>query len=258
MQRPEQRGGRLSPEAALLARRLSTALAAPAGLHEAPTPRPHPLGPRPGGDPWAQAAGLAYLVEAARRGDGVEEAVAGIAWWAASATRPGEALRARLAGLRARRVGLMGLLSLAVRHAREGSAESLERLAAALAGELSRPCGRDRGLEMERGRLERGMKRLGLMLGVTLPALFVASLLYNPLLALASLAGAAAVWAAVLRLGSRFREAVVECEWSACTLSREELLDIASGRDLPSAAEMLGVRSLGGVAVGGKSYTGKR
>jgi hypothetical protein len=244
-----QRAEPLRGARGLLAGRIASLLAAAAGLHEAPKPRRHPEGPAAEGDPWLQAARLAYLVEEARRGRRPGEAVAGIAWWAAAVMGEDEVERGYLAPLPppAPVGGFEALVRAAVRHALRGSLETLNQLLSLLQRELSTPCWRDPALARERERLEAAMKRLGLVLGVTLPVLFLAGFIYSPLLALASLVVAAALWAAVLRVGGRFRNLNLELAWRACTLDSGELFNAVAGRDLPSLAELVGVRELRGL-----------
>lgn len=215
------------------------------GLHEQPEPAPQPGAPRPGSDPWTQAAVLAVLVLRARRGEAEwSRVVSGVAWWLSSLLPPGllsEASRKPLRPPAEAPDGFRGLVSACVEYAAKPSVEGLERVAYSVAREVSRPCSRDPRLESERARLESSMRKLGLILGLTLPALFLASLVYNPLLAIASVAVAAAIWGAVRRVGARFRELNIESSWTACTMRPEEVQAAVLGRDMPSLMDLLGV-----------------
>jgi hypothetical protein len=141
--------------------------------------------------------------------------------------------------------GFTGLVAACVDYARRPSIDGLERLASSVARELARPCSRDPRLEAERARLEDAMKKLGLVLGLTLPVLFIASLIYNPLLALGSVAVAAAIWGTVRRIGERFRELNIESSWSACTMRPDDVAAAILGRDMPSLLDLLGVTGKG-------------
>ena len=233
----------------MLARRISTALKRLTGIHEAPEPSPGPWGERlVGSDPWLQAALIAYMVEEARRGSlAVGDVVSTISWWCAATAPPGlvEGLLGEPLELVGRGSGsLESTVSSIVSYALNPSPASLRALLASVGGALVRPCSVDPRLEAERARVEEVMKRLGLLLGLTLPILFVASLLYNPAIALASVAVAAARWGVVRRRGARFRLLNLESAWLSCRLSLEELVRIVAGKDLPSVAELLGAPEL--------------
>lgn len=229
----------------LLAGRVALHISSLLGLHEQPKPTPHPRGPKPSGDPWVQAASVALLVLEARRGTvSREEAVAGIAWWS-SRIMPArlllEASRRPLGPERLEQGGFKGLVAACAEYARRPGPGSLARMASAVAGELARPCARDPRLEADRARVEDVMKRLGLILGLALPALFVASLIYNPLLAIGSIAVAAAIWGVVRSAGERFRDLNIESSWAACTMKPGDVLNAILGRDMPSLLDLLGV-----------------
>jgi hypothetical protein len=235
----------------MLARRINATLKRLAGVHEAPEPSPGSWGARLlRSDPWIQAATLAYIVEEARRGSiSVGEAISTISWWCA-AIAP-ESLAGSLLGEPLELAGwggasLEGVLSSLVSYALKPDSRALRTVLARVGRALVTPCSVDPRLEAERSRLEGSMKRLGLLLGLTLPILFVASLLYNPVIALASVAVAAALWGLVRRMGARFRVLNLESAWLSCKLSLEELVRIVSGKDLPSVAELMGVPEIAG------------
>ncbi len=229
----------------LLAGRVALLISSLVGLHEQPQPAPHPRGPRPSRDPWLQVASVALLVlEARRRSLSAAEVVAGVAWWSSQVMPARLLVEASRRPLRRAETGVdgfTGLVAACVEYARRPGLESLERMASSVARELSRPCSRDPRLEAERSRLEDAMKRLGLVLGLTLPALFIASLVYNPLLALGSVAAAAAIWGLVRRTGERFRELNIESSWAACTMKPGDVVAAILGRDMPSLLDLLGV-----------------
>lgn len=229
----------------LVAGKVALLISSLLGIHEQPEPAPHPRGPKPSRDPWLQAASAALLVLEARRGSlSPSEAVAGVAWWSSRIMPPhllAEASRRPLSPADGGPGGFAGLVAACVDYARRPSVEGLERVASVIARELARPCFRDPGLEAERARLESSMKRLGLILGLTLPALFVASLAYNPALALGSVAVAAAIWGVVRRVGERFRELNIESSWTACTMKPEDVAAAVLGKDMPSILDLLGV-----------------
>ncbi len=236
-----QRGERLAGARLLLAKGLATHLARILGLIETPTPEPI-LEQRLNTSRLVVEA--CYLVERARRGE-IPRArvVSALSWLVASRLSEREALEALRRGLKARPtpLGLFGLARAMGGFLRRPTLEALDRLVSVLAGELSRPCWADPRLEAERGRFERAMKRLGAVLGLTLPALFVASLLYSPALALASIAIAALLWALVRRVGVRYRMLNLEIAWEKCGLEPSDLEAAISGRDLPSVYELLGL-----------------
>ncbi len=229
----------------LVASKVALLISSLTGIHEQPQPAPHPMGPRPSRDPWLQAATVARLVLEARRGSlDVSDVVASIAWWSSRVMPPRllvEASRRPLKPVSGRSEGFTDLVAACVDYARRPSIEGLERVVSSVSRELARPCSRDPRLEAERARLEDSMKKLGLILGLTLPALFIASLVYNPLLALGSVAVAAAIWGIVRRVGERFRELNIESSWSACTMRPGDVVAAILGRDMPSLLDLLGV-----------------
>ena len=229
----------------LIAGKIALLMSSLVGIHEQPQPSPHPKGPRPSRDPWLQAASAAYLVLEARRGSiRMSDVIASVAWWS-SWVMPSsllvEASRRPFRPLNSERRGFIGLVTACVEYAKMPSIERLERMASTVARELMRPCSKDPRLETERSRLESSMKKLGLILGLTLPALFIASLAYNPLLALGSVAVAAAIWGIVRRIGVKFRELNIETSWSACSMKPNDVIAAILGRDMPTLLDLLGV-----------------
>ena len=145
-----------------------------------------------------------------------------------------------LAG-RPRRPGLLGLARLVHEFYSNPSVEGLVALAEAVGGEISTPCHIDPGLEEERQRLESRLRAAGGALGLALAGLFAAGFLADPLIGVAALVVAVAVWAGIARVGGRFHYLNVEAGWRSCTLDPGLVEEAVKGPTLPSPFEILGL-----------------
>jgi len=217
------------------ARIIATALARLAGEYEAPT-----IGECRVLETPEEAVVLVYK---ARRGEAARPAaITVLACTLASWTRGIDPSRLALTLLRPDPAGLHMLYKTLRALAQNPSPEALARALQVVGGELRTPCARDPVLEEERGRLEARMKALGILLGVSLPLLFLASFYVDLLLGLAVLVATAALWYLILAEGSRFRRVNIEAGWRACVLSPGDLERILSGApDAPTPFEILGI-----------------
>lgn len=145
-----------------------------------------------------------------------------------------------LAG-RPRRPGLLGLARLVYDYYTGPSVDKLIAVAEAVGGEISAPCRVDPEIEAERERLESRLKAAGGALGLALAGLFAAGFLANPLIGIAALVVAAAVWAGVASVGRRFHALNVESGWRSCSLDPSLIEEAIRGPRLPSAFEILGL-----------------
>ncbi len=117
---------------------------------------------------------------------------------------------------------------------RNSSSSEVLRAVAAIVREVDTPCYKDIILEQSVERARRKMLKLGLVLGISLPVLFILSALESWGLALASLVGVIVLWALIRRVGSEFRVLDIEAAWRECSLGKEGLREALGPPSLPS------------------------
>jgi len=217
------------------ARIIATTLARLAGEYEAPATGECRVLPSP-----VEAVMLVY---ATRRGESPrDEAIRTLSCTLAAWGGELDPYRIPHSVLRPKPLGLLRLYKALREYAGRPSLEGLAVVLEVLGGELRSPCARDPVLEAERERLESRMKTYGALLGVSLPALFVASFYIDVLIGFLVLVAASALWYLILREGGRFRALNIEAGWRACRLSWEDLERILGGApDAPSPFEILGI-----------------
>ncbi len=125
---------------------------------------------------------------------------------------------------------------------RDPNPDTLRRAVWAIAGEAVKPCMPDPRIEEEIARSDKRMKTIGVIMGLLLPALFIASFLANVAVGVLIVIVGAMLWYAVRVEGSRYHRLMVEEAWNKCTLTSKDLWHILSGRpSLPSIFEILGI-----------------
>ncbi|MEB3847020.1 MAG: hypothetical protein GSR74_03490 [Desulfurococcales archaeon] len=138
--------------------------------------------------------------------------------------------------------GFYNLVESVYSYYRDPNPDSLRRAVWAIAGEAVKPCMPDPRVEEEIARRDKRMKIIGVIMGLLLPALFIASFLANVAVGVLIVVVGAMLWYAIRVEGSRYHRLMVEEAWNKCTLTSRDLWNILSGKpSLPSIFEILGI-----------------
>jgi hypothetical protein len=99
---------------------------------------------------------------------------------------------------------------------------------------LSYECKTDIMLRDSVERSRKRMLKLGVLLGLTLPALFILSLLEFYILSLLSLILVVLLWAFIRKYGFEYRTMEVELAWRECDMTRDTIIEALSPPRLPA------------------------
>ncbi|MEB3806052.1 MAG: hypothetical protein GSR73_00840 [Desulfurococcales archaeon] len=140
-------------------------------------------------------------------------------------------------------LGFHRLASLLYRLSQQGDDADLVRSAVSVvAGEVSSPCHADPALESEAERVEKRMKLYGVVLGISLPLLFVLTLYASAAIGIVAIIAAAGLWLLIRKDGRVFQFLQVELAWRKCSLDPRVVRALLEGRSpMPSVFEILGI-----------------
>ncbi|MCE4599994.1 MAG: hypothetical protein F7C38_00305 [Desulfurococcales archaeon] len=139
-------------------------------------------------------------------------------------------------------LGFHRLASLLYRLSQQADAELVRSAVSVVAGEVSSPCHTDPALESEAERVEKRMKLYGVILGVSLPLLFVLTLYASAAIGIVAIIAAAGLWLLIRKDGRVFQFLQVELAWRRCSLDPQVVRALLEGRSpMPSVFEILGI-----------------
>lgn len=184
---------------------------------------------------------MIYDYRSGRRGD--ESTLREISCSLAQVSPGIDASRAELSTLKVdKQLGLHELAASLRKFYEKPSINTLKDAVKAVGSSLAKPCAPAPGIEEELKRLDERMKLLGILLGLTLPVLFLASLIANIVLGVIVIAIAIGLWIMIKRDGDRYQYLNVEKAWHECLFTREVLERTLKGeKPLPSVFEILGI-----------------